>query len=252
MEGFALEQSLPTCIILSVIGGILEVGATAVTAVPSVRDSAGKEMRKWVYWISVAGNVTLQVLGSLMSHLFATWFGPVSIVVPFFYSATLLANMVIFGAILGLEFFTKNMRVGTYVIVVAVVLLPVVGPTIQDSQNINELLSQWYSILWFALLLGLMFLSTILLLLVDITKFSMANRTIILLVTRATSISINLTVSRAFVLSPNHTVSSAIPSFLIISQEYNKNTFANKSHAIVSRFPSNVQRSLLPSLYSSL
>ena len=92
-----VEQSLPLCCALAALGGILEVAATAVTAVPAVREKQGIALPSWTQHLAVAGNVGLQAVGSLFSHLIATWFGPVSLVVPFFYSATLLSNMLIFG-----------------------------------------------------------------------------------------------------------------------------------------------------------
>ena len=85
------------CGFLAVLGGMLEVAATAVTAIPAVREKRGLLVPTWVSSCATIGNVTLQALGSILSHLFATWFGPVSLVVPFFYSATLLSNMALLG-----------------------------------------------------------------------------------------------------------------------------------------------------------
>jgi hypothetical protein len=167
-------------------------------------------MQGRVQWLAIAGNVALQSVGSLISHLIATWFGPVSIVVPFFYSATLLSNMLIFG-LLG-EKFTKNMRVGTHVIVVAAILLPLVGPNIQEDQDIGILLHHWYAILWFMILL-IACAVTGTLLAFDINKYNMNARTTILLIARAASISVNLTVSRAFILGPSQVV---LVSFIVI------------------------------------
>ena len=211
-----IEQSLALCCSLSAIGGVLEVGATAVTAVPAVREQEGKKMSSFLYFVTLAGNVGLQLTGSLMSHLVATWFGPVSIVVPFFYSATLLSNMLIFGAILGLEFFTKNMQVGTYVIVCAVILLPVVGPTIQEDQDIGALFKHWYASVWFSMLLLAMSITGTLLMM-DITRYSMPARTFILLIVRASSISVNLSVSRSFVLGLSEAVFALFLVIKIVS-----------------------------------
>ena len=203
MKSLHIEQSLPICCSLAALGGILEVGATAVTAIPSVREKEGIPMKWWVQWLAIAGNLVLQAVGSLLSHLIATWFGPVSLVVPFFYSATLLINMLVFS-VLG-ERFTKNMRVGTHVIVIAVILLPVVGPNIQEDQDISILFRNWYSIIWFILLL-IACAVTGTLLAFGITKYKMKDRITILLIARATSISVNLTVSRAFILGPSQVV----------------------------------------------
>lgn len=200
-----------------------------MTAVPSVREAQGKEMKPWLYYLALAGNITLQLTGSLTSHLVATWFGPVSIVVPFFYSSTLLSNMAIFGWLLGLEFFSKNMRVGTYVIVVGVVLLPVVGPTIQEDQDINELLLQHhFAPIWFGILVAAMTTTGLMLSVLDITKFKMNTRIAVLLIARASSITLNLTVSRGFILEPTHRlfifllvlkiVSGAVYTYAIVVQ----------------------------------
>jgi len=197
----------------------MEVGATAVTAVPSVRRKQRVDMpdaaRRW----AVLGNVSLQVLGSLASHLVATWYGPVSIVVPFFYASTLLSNMVLFGAVLGLEFFDKPMRVGTLVIVVAVVLLPLVGPGTQQDQDVNALLlKKWYSATWFAALLASMFATAAALFFVDdVALLAYRRRVALLLVARASGITVNLTVSRGFVLHPTTPVFATFVALKLIS-----------------------------------
>lgn len=195
-----LTQSIPICLALSAIGGILEVFATALLAYPEAQE---KEGRKWsLSWMrcALAGNVTLQILASVAGNLFAPWYGPVSIVGPTFLSAQLLANMIIYGSLLGLENFTKDMKVGTHVIVIGAILLPIVGPTTQDDQDIMGLIMHIYSIIWGALLLIGMFVSGIMLLAFDITKFSELYRIIILLVTRVTAFTSNLTVSKMLVL----------------------------------------------------
>ena len=203
MEHFAgITQSLPICFALAATGGVLEVGATALTALPAVRETEGRSLQPCLYWWTLAGNLGLQAVGSLLSHLFATWYGPISVVVPFFYSATLLSNMFIFGVLLGTEFFSKTMRVGIYVIVVAVILLPLVGPQTQDNQNIIYLFHKWYTILWFTLLLCATTVTGALLVR-GIDKCSTRRRFLILLTARAASLSVNLTVSRSFVLSPS-------------------------------------------------
>jgi hypothetical protein len=256
-----LQQSLPLCCLLAGLGGILEVAATAVTAIPAVRHQRGKPVwsrTSMEYRALLLGNIAIQAIGSLLSHLVATWFGPISIVVPFFYSATLLSNMAIFGILLG-EPFTKHMKVGTYVIVVAVVLLPIVGPSIQeDQQDVIVLMQQhWWAMIWFLLLLVAMTITGGILVLaamsgpsssarqyndsknIDITLsssscplspsssslspsssssssspsqsstlagYSQQQRIFILIVARATAISINLTVSRSFILQPTQQV----------------------------------------------
>ncbi|MGK3737667.1 MAG: hypothetical protein ACI90V_004514 [Bacillariaceae sp.] len=195
-----IVQSLPICCTLAALGGALEVAATAVTAIPAVRAKEGIEISKFMNWFWIVCNVTLQLLGSVLAHLFATWFGPTSMVVPFFFSSILLCNITIVGLLK--EPFNKNMRVGTFVIVVSVILLPAVGPTIQENQNLILLMSHWYSLTWFLLLLTSS-LTTSILLAMDITQYNNTNRTIILIVSRASSLCVNLTVSRALILQPS-------------------------------------------------
>lgn len=113
--------------------------------------------------------------------------------------------MFVFGVLLGEEF-TKNMKVGTYVIVVAVILLPVVGPNIQDNQDVGELFRHWYASLWFIMLLAASGITGVLMFAVDISKYSMNKRTVVLLIARGASLSVNLTVSRSFILGLSHPV----------------------------------------------
>ncbi|KAL7451202.1 hypothetical protein ACHAWC_003029 [Mediolabrus comicus] len=205
-------QSLPLCYGLSAIGGILEVGSIAVLAVPDEREKEGIDIPRWLSFVTLAANVIMQLLGSISSNLIAPWFGPVSIVAPIYFSATLLSNLVIFGIILGLEFFDRIMIVGTYVIVVGTVLLQVVGPGIQDSQDIGELLSHSYSLLWFLFLLLSMCVST-LFMVTNIKEYGEYKRIAILLIARSSSYTLNLTVSRAFLLNPDYFV---LVSFIVI------------------------------------
>lgn len=107
--------------------------------------------------------------------------------------------MLVFGALLGLENFSRQMRIGTYVIFVATILLTVVGPGIQDDQDIGELLRQPVASVWFSLLLLGMIVSTALM----VSKtFEERKQIAVLLVARSTSYTLNLTVSRAFLLNP--------------------------------------------------
>jgi hypothetical protein len=209
MNALHVEQSLPICISLAVIGGLLEVAATAVTAIPAVREKEGYPLPQWMRWLTIAGNVFLQTISGFFSALFATWYGPVSIVVPFFYSSTLLCNMLIFGFLLQ-EKLSKTMKVGTHVILMATILLPIVGPDIIPEQTIISVIQHWYAVAWFCVLV-IATLWTGLILIFQagpsadnyfVTHYSLSERTFVLVVCRAASISIDLTVSRCLVLQP--------------------------------------------------
>eukprot|EP00934_Nitzschia_sp_Nitz4_P007032 Nitzschia sp. Nitz4//scaffold6_size259037//6133//7149//NITZ4_001037-RA/size259037-processed-gene-0.237-mRNA-1//-1//CDS//3329556782//7022//frame0 len=122
------------------------------------------------------------------------------------------------------------MRVGTHVIVVAVVLLPVVGPNIQEKQDLETLLRHWYSMAWFVLLLFACSIAGTVLAAVDITQYDNLWRLAILLTARTTAISANLSVSRAFILGPSDEaflvfvciklISGAIYTYAIVVQSY--------------------------------
>jgi hypothetical protein len=57
----------------------------------------------------LALNIVLQIVASLCGNLFATWLGPVSIVAPVFFAAQLVANLVVYWIVLGLEAFSHEM-----------------------------------------------------------------------------------------------------------------------------------------------
>lgn len=121
---------------------------------------------------------------------------------PVFFASQLIGNLVIFWVVLGLESFTKEMQVGTYVVCIATVLLLRVGPGTQDDQVFEDLISKPWSIAWAIVLLVGMLATAIPLMprFFDFHKFSVAKRYAILLVVRATAFAINLTTGRALVL----------------------------------------------------
>jgi len=114
--------------------------------------------------------------------------------------------MIIFGTLLGLENLSREMQVGTYVIVVSTILLPIVGPGIQNGQNAQYLLSKPYAIIWAFVLLGCMISSSIyvfsLLPFTKISKQKMWVKFMVLLIARSTCFTLNLTASRVFILKP--------------------------------------------------
>ena len=203
---FQVEQSVPICLALAAAGGAIEVLATAVLAYQDAQKKEGHKWKRRVRYAALGVNLFLQVTSSLVGNLFATWYGPVSLVGPVFLSSQLLANMVVFGILLGLEMFTKDMRVGTYIVVIAVILLPIVGPTAQEGQNVSALLETWYSLLWIAIQLFVMTASSILLLLLDMSALHEWQAMCILLSARATAFSINLTVSKAMIMNVDYII----------------------------------------------
>jgi len=195
-----VEQSVPICLVLSAAGGAIEVLATAVLAYQDAQEKEGIKWRRKARYAALVVNIFLQVTSSIVGNLFATWFGPVSLVGPVFLSSQLLANMVVFGIILGLEMFTKDMRIGTYIVVIAVILLPMVGPAAQEGQDVAALLETWYSLVWICILLVGMILSSILLAVLNMSNLPEWQAIAIILSARATAFTVNLTVSKVMIM----------------------------------------------------
>jgi len=198
-----LQQSKVLCGATAAIGGILEVFSTAVLAYPAAKAAEGifwsqKSLRK-----ALVVNLFFQICASISGNLIATWFGPISIVGPIFFAAQLVANLIIFWVALGLEEFTKQMQIGTYVIAVAVVLLVVVGPDVQGDQVFETLIAKPWAAIWTFMLIVGMFASAIFL---TPGKLAVTNiqkqwkRSAILLTARATAFSLMLTTGRALIL----------------------------------------------------
>jgi hypothetical protein len=106
----------------------LQVFATAMLAYPAARMLEGAEWTDKQLKGCLAANIILQILASLAGNLCATWYGPVAIVGPIFFAAQLLANLIVFWIVLGLESFSREMQIGTYVIVISVILVRMMIP----------------------------------------------------------------------------------------------------------------------------
>jgi len=177
-----------------------QVAATAVLAYPAARQSQGKFWTENQLKMCLALNILLQVVASLAGHLFATWFGPVSVVGPIFFAVELMANVIVFGIALGLEHFSKEMKVGTYVIVVGTILLLRVGPGTIELQDFVRLVTRPWALAWCAVLLFGMLLSTVIMNFRGFKTFNIQMRTSCLLVARGSTFALNLSAGKALVL----------------------------------------------------
>ena len=196
-----IAQSVPICLALSAAGGVFEVLATAILAFQDADErQKGSKWSRLARHAALVANMILQLVSSIIGNLFAPWFGPVSLVGPTFLCSQLVTNMFVFGFLLGLESFTKDMRVGTYVVVLAVTLLLAVGPDAQEDQDISFLINHWYSLAWGALLVLCMVVSTTLLRLLDVPKLVEWRKMALLVAARASALSVNLTVSKVMIL----------------------------------------------------
>lgn len=200
---FSVVQSVPICLGLAASGGAIEVLATAVLAYQDAREKEGHYQSKFMRYFGLLLNIVLQLSSSVIGHLFAPWFGPVSLVGPVFLSSQLLVNLLVFGCLLGLEMFTKDMQIGTYIVVIAVIMLPIVGPAAQDDQDIATLLETWYALIWSTLLLVGMTISSILMIALNVAKLQEQKAILLLLSARATTFAVNLTASKVMIMKTN-------------------------------------------------
>ena len=160
---------------------------------------------------------------------------------PVFFAAQLVANLVVFWLVLGIENFTKEMQVGTYVIVVAVALLLRVGPGVQDDQDFEELITEPVAAVWsLAMLVGMVLTSIPLISnFVNISELATWKRYSILLTVRATAFSLNLTTGRAVILEASRVWLLASVVIKVISG-------AVYTRAIVVQSTSVVQSTFVP------
>lgn len=121
---------------------------------------------------------------------------------PVFFAAQLIGNLIIFWIALGLESFTKEMQIGTYIVVIAVALLLRVGPGVQEDQVFEDLITKPWAAAWSIVLMVSMVITAIPLIpgVYDVAKFDAWKRYAILLTVRGTAFAINLTTGRALIL----------------------------------------------------
>lgn len=123
---------------------------------------------------------------------------------PIFFAAQLLANLIVFWIVLGLEAFSREMQIGTYVIVVAVILLIVNGPGTQDYEEegttFQDLITQPYAMIWAIILVSAMLLTGIILAFVDLHQRTAFVKYAVLLTARATAFALNLSTGKALVM----------------------------------------------------
>ena len=111
-----------------------------------LKQTQGRKFHKHFRKVLIPVNIFVQLFNGAATTG-AAIFGPVAIIMPVTVSAQLLFNILIFGY-LQMEEFGKDVQVGTFIVVLGSVMLPVVGPTVQQNQDITELLMHPQSLVW--------------------------------------------------------------------------------------------------------
>ena len=148
-----ITPSVPVCIGLSALGGVLEVASTMFQAYPEYRKKLGHVYTPCQEKLFGVGFGGLMAFASV-SYVAGSWFGPVSIAVPSIMVSKLLGNLCFMGVILRMEDFTKEQQIGTYCITCAILTLPEVGPSDQDCIDVEHLIQQPGAIIWELILFG--------------------------------------------------------------------------------------------------
>jgi hypothetical protein len=211
-----MKQSIPLAILLSSLNGLFCVLANFSLSYPDYLAKKGKKpfagyKHSYGVWI----NFTLQTLSEVGS--IATWFGPVSLCVPVGLGSMLLLNMVFYGVVAPISHFTKDMRVGTYVIAVATVLLPVDGPGAQDDQDIMALLEKPLSLIWTFAIVVILFYTTAVLFTKDLKTYPSRKASVILIASQGAAVVVYNTCAKMFVIVKGYELAAAIAMWFIAS-----------------------------------
>jgi hypothetical protein len=212
-----MEQNLTFAIGLALIGGVFQVISVLILAYPEhIQKTKDKQFPCKTILLPL--NILFQLINGVV-NTGATIFGPVSIVMPIMVSSQLFFNMVIFGY-LQMEEFGKDVQVGTFIVVLGAVFLPIVGPTLQQDQEIMELLSAPWSLAWTSFLFAGVVLSGISCLTCVNTKKWEAESIpvyVTLTVARVFSSVLSASLSKTFVLVSGFQLIAVIGGFLICS-----------------------------------
>jgi len=194
-----MKQSIPLAILLSSLNGLFCVLANFCLSYPDYLAKKGKKAWPgYKHSFGVWANFMLQNLSEVGSV--ATWFGPVALCVPVGLGSQLLLTMFFYGVVAPINHFTKDMRVGTYIIAVAVVLLPVDGPGSQDNQDIIALLQKPLALVWSIAMLLLLLYTTVIFLIKDIKKFPSRKASLILIASQGAAVVVYNSAAKMFVI----------------------------------------------------
>jgi multidrug transporter EmrE-like cation transporter len=139
------------CVLLALAGGVCNVLSINVLGYPTHLAKKKAEQLPGEQPASISPVFTvLNVLFAFASvgmFVLATGAGPIALAMPLMTGSGLLLNMLV-QSLLRIKQFTKPVRVGTLVLVGAVICLVDVGPSEQKGQDVLLLLSSIESIIW--------------------------------------------------------------------------------------------------------
>jgi hypothetical protein len=147
-----VQQNLLLCLLFSVLAGLSSNASKAVVLLQHKRKNEGRVLFQYGRQIAVVSGMIFQVLNNVFM-VFASWFGPVSIYWTTNVCTQLLSNAIFVGVILQTEPMGKSMQVAVIIMSISVIYLPIVGPGIQEDQDLYDVtLGNPFGLAWMCLL----------------------------------------------------------------------------------------------------
>ena len=162
------NQSAFLAILLAANAGLLATLKRALLVTQIQKKKARKPTRAFEKQFVAFLFIVLKA-GSSVSNLASAWFGPLGLTLPTSVASKLLFNILFIGVILHHDTFTKNTQVATAVIIASVVFVTIVGPEVQEIEDIAELiLGRPMAFIWLSIISIIYFIASCLLILTDL------------------------------------------------------------------------------------
>tara|TARA_B110001452_G_C15202597_1_gene417273 strand:+ start:368 stop:1510 length:1143 start_codon:yes stop_codon:yes gene_type:complete len=146
----SVKQAL--CLLIISISSLFEVASTMVLAYPEhLAKTKGYEQSPGRQKLLGVLNLAL-MLTAIGINIFGCYFGSVSLSVPVATGSKLLWNMIALGVVLKMTNFTKEARVGTFILVLTCLSIPGVGPSDDATLDILDAMAQPAAIAWLSFL----------------------------------------------------------------------------------------------------
>lgn len=190
-----IDQSVPICIGMALLGGALEVVANGVVAYSLERKKLYPDECHLPSCIVTVIYAIIQVMASFSMNAVAVWFGPVSLVQPMIYTSQMTLNVFMYWYFLGWKALSKDMKISTYIMILSAVIWPNVGPTAKDNEqdNMDMVLKPW-ALVWVICIMTVMIVAAMLVCVID--KFGKITKLVLLLALRTAAPTVNMTVTK--------------------------------------------------------
>jgi hypothetical protein len=181
-----IQQNITLCFTLACLAGLCHISGRAVVLKQVEREKRGLGTSRHEKLLSSLLFFVLEC-SAHVTYFFAPWFGPVSLVLPTEIASRLLFNVLILGGLLHHESFGKKELVGTAMVALAVVYLPITGPREPDHQDLLEIVTNPIALTWLGIVLVVYGTAVTLMLCLDLKRIQPCYTELILLAVAACS-----------------------------------------------------------------